>query len=100
MRMSLPAHSAAVPPTVKVKVSQVIPSWHNSSPLINPSGALRDPPPGAVPTQVIGVVAVALMVAPAGLDAEVLLSPGSAGASSAARKVKAIKPRDASRHEC
>ena len=90
--MSLPDQSAAVPPTVKVNVSQVNPSWQRSSGAIKPSGALRAPPPVAVPTHVTGVVAVGLIVAPDGLDADVLFKPNDA-ASSASMKLAAIATR-------
>src|SRR5215217_2964234 len=90
MRMSLPDQSAAVPPTVKVNVSQVSPSWHKSSPAAS-KGALSAPPPGAVPTHVTGAVAVELMIAPDGLDADVLFKPNVATASSASMKLAATK---------
>src|SRR5215216_3190420 len=93
MRMSLPDQSAAVPPTVKVNVSQFSPSWQSCSGAIKSSGALRAPPPGAVPTHVTGVVAVGLMVAPDGLDAEVLFKPNDAAASRASMKLAPIKTR-------
>ncbi len=91
--MSLPDQSAAVPLTVSVKVSQLMPSWQSSSPPIKSRGAFGVAPPGALPIQVSGAVAAGLMVPPAGADADVLLK-GSARASNAAAELIA----NASRH--
>ncbi|HET9526326.1 MAG TPA: hypothetical protein VFO99_09175, partial [Pyrinomonadaceae bacterium] len=78
--------------TFKVNVSQVNPSWHKSSPPIN-VGALIAPPPVAVPSHVTGVVAVGLMVAPDGVEADVLLNAGKAMAIASATKIAAIETR-------
>src|SRR5918911_441313 len=90
--MSLPDQSAGVPPTFSVKVSQVTPSWHRSSPP-STSGALRVPPAVPVPIHVSGVVALGLIVPEAGFEARALLSAGNTATNSAAIKVVAIKAR-------
>src|SRR5687767_8813542 len=94
--MNLPAQSAAVPPTVKVNVSQLRPSWHRSSGATSPNGAFRAPPPVAVPVHVTGA-AVGLIVAPAGPDADVFVSAGSIQTSDTATKPAAINVRSATR---
>ena len=92
MRISLLDQSAAVPPTFKVNVSHVRPSWHRSSGLINPNGAFNAPPPVPEPVHVTGAVVVGLIVAFAGFEADVFLKVGSATSSSAI-KLTAIKLR-------
>src|SRR5690349_11557197 len=95
MRMSLPDQSEGVPPTVRVKVSQLMPSWQRSSPPINPSGALSAPPPTPVPVHANGGP-FGLIVPPAGLDAEVFLNAGKTAASAAIR-IAITKMRSARR---
>src|SRR5262245_21613683 len=70
--MTLPDQSAAIPPTVKVNVSQLSPSWQSPSAPSRPAGSLRAPPPMPIPVQVTGAVAVGLRVVPVGVDAEVV----------------------------
>jgi hypothetical protein len=57
----------------------------------------KAPPPLAVPVQVTGVVAVGLMFAPEGLEADGRLSAGSATATKVAIKHTAINTRRAPR---
>src|ERR1041384_2401597 len=95
--MSLPDQSLGLPATVNVNVSQLMPSWQRSSPPINPSGALSAPPPTPVPVQGTGVVEVALIVAPAGLEAEELLNTGITAAIRATTKLVTIKTRNEKR---
>src|SRR5689334_16229515 len=62
-----------------------------------PTGALSAPPPTPVPVQVTGVVAVGLIVPPAGLEAAVLLNAGKMPTTSAIIKVAAMNRRNEKR---
>jgi hypothetical protein len=66
-----------VPPTFKVKVSQVSPSRHKVS-LPMAGAAFSAPPPTAVPAQVTGAVAVGLSVVEVGLAASAVIICGGA----------------------
>src|SRR5689334_16680424 len=62
-----------------------------------PTGALSAPPPAPVPVQVTGVVAVGLIVPPAGLEADVLLNMGKMPTTSAMMNVAAMNRRSVTR---
>src|SRR5690349_21076124 len=89
--MSLPDQSLVVPPTFSVKVSQLTPSWHASSPP-STSGALRLPPPTPVPVHAKGVEA-GVIVPDAGLEARVVLSAGSTTTNKVAIRIVASEMR-------
>src|SRR5689334_2534057 len=62
-----------------------------------PTGALSAPPPTPVPVQVTGVVALGLIVPPAGLEADVLFNEGKMPTTSAIIKVAAMNRRNETR---